>query len=81
MTEKQHSRISNEQLLRGIPAEGADTELDDGELLCRILDLEVANIGAVKLEGLSPRGTGDSSHFKVNGDEVRGSDMVAELSE
>lgn len=81
MTQEQHSRISNERMLRGVPAEGTDTELDDGELINGIFDLEVANIGAVELEGLPPWSAGDSGHFEVNGDEVRGSDMVAELSE
>lgn len=71
--------MSNEGVLGRVPAKGTDTELNDGELLGGVFDLEVAHIGAVELEGIAPRRAGDACHFEVDGDEIGGSNMAAKL--
>lgn len=71
-------RVSNEGLLERVPTERTYTELNDGEFLSGILNLKVTYVEPVKLEGISPGSAGDAGHFKVDGDEIGGSDMVAE---
>ena len=66
---------------RTVPPEGTNAELDNSELLRRVLNLEVLNIKPVKLEGLSPRRTGDSGHLEVDGHEIRVANMVTEVGE
>ena len=61
------------------PSEGTDAELDDGELVRGVPDLQVPYIGPVELERLPPRGAGDAGHLEVDGHEVGGTDMVPEL--
>lgn len=69
--------MSNEGSLGRVPAKGANAELKHGELLRRVLDLEVADVGAVELQGVPPRRAGDSGHLEVDGHEVGGGDMAA----
>lgn len=64
-----------------IPAERADAELDDGELLGGVLDLEVVHIGAVELKGLAPRCAGNACHLQVDGHEVGGSHKASQLDQ
>lgn len=64
-----------------IPAEGADAELQDGELLGGVLDLEVAHVGAVELQGLAPGRAGDAAHLQVDGHEVRRPQVLLQLSQ
>lgn len=66
-------------MIRGIPTEGANAELKDGELGGGVSDFEVAHVGAVKLEGFAPGSAGDAAHLEVDGHEVRRSDVVTEL--
>lgn len=73
--------MSNEEVLDRVPSEGANAELNDGELLGGVLDFEVANVVAVKVEGLSPGGAGNSGHFQVDGNEVGGLDEAAQILE
>lgn len=68
--------MSDEAELLRIPAEGTHAELDDGELLGRILDLQVPDVVAVELERLPPRGARDPGHLEVDRHEVRRRDMV-----
>lgn len=71
--------MSNEELFDRVPPEGANAELNDGELLGGVLDFEVPNVVAVKLEGLSPGGAGNPGHFQVDGNEVGGPDEDAQI--
>lgn len=73
--------MTDEGLLEWVPAKGADTELNDGELLGGIFDFEVANVESIKLEGVAPRRAGDAGHFEVDGNEIGGLDVVAERAE
>lgn len=79
MYERERVRISDEGLFGRVPSEGADAELNDGELLSRVLDLEVTHIRAVELERIAPRRAGHAGHLEVDGHEVRGSDMATQL--
>lgn len=76
---EENVRVSDEGVVRGIPAEGTDAELDDGKPASGVPDLEVPDIGAVELEGLAPGGAGDAGHLEVDGHEVRRTDMAPEL--
>ena len=71
--------MSDEGLLRAVPSERTDAELDDGELFGGVFGLEVANVEAVALQGLSPRGAGDAGHLEVDRHEVRVSDEASEV--
>lgn len=53
-----------------VPSEGANAELNDGEFLGRIFDLQILDIRAVEFKALAPRRTGDPRHLQVDGDEV-----------
>lgn len=55
----------------GVPEEGADAELEDGEVGGGVAELEEAHVGAVTLEGFAPRRAGDAAHLGVHGDELR----------
>lgn len=68
-------RVSDETELLRIPAEGTHAELDYGELLGRVLDLQVPDIVAVELERLPPRGARDSGHLEVDRHVIRRPDM------
>lgn len=63
--------MSNKGVGGRVPAEGADAELQDGELLGGVLDLQVAHVGAVELQGLAPGRAGHAAHLQVDGHEVR----------
>lgn len=63
-------RIGKKGTTGRIPTEGADTELNDGELLSGVLNLEVPHIGAVELKAFTPRGARHSGHLKVDRHEV-----------
>lgn len=63
--------MSDEGVGGRVPAEGADAELQDGKFLGGVLDLEVAHVGAVELQGLAPRRAGNAAHLQVDGHEVR----------
>lgn len=58
--------MGNEGGLDGVPAEGADAELQHGEALGGVAELEVPDVGAVELEGVPPRGAGDAAHLQVD---------------
>lgn len=73
--------MGDEGLLEWVPAKGADTELNDSELLSRIFDFEVANVESVKFEGVAPWRAGDACHFEVDGNEIGGLDVVTERAE
>lgn len=73
--------MSNEGLLMGIPAEGADAQLNDGEFVSGVFNFEILNIKAVELQGLPPGGAGDAGHFQVDGDKVGVSDVTPEVDE
>lgn len=53
--------------------------MNDGEPGGGVSDLEVADVGAIELEGLAPGGAGDAGHLEVDGDEVRGADVAPEI--
>lgn len=72
-------RVSDEGELGRVPAKRTDAELNDGELLGGVLNLEVADVGAIELEGLAPGGAGDAAHLQVDGDEVRRRHVAPEL--
>lgn len=55
----------------GVPAEGADAELDDGEAAGGVPELEVADVGAVELEGVPPGRGRHARHLQIHRHEVR----------
>lgn len=63
-------RMSDKGLFMRIPPERTNTELNNGEFLSGVLNFEVTNIIPVEFERFSPRSTGDSGHFQINGDEI-----------
>lgn len=64
-----------------VPSEGANAELNDGEFLGGVFDLQIQDIGAVKLERLAPGRAGDPRHLQVYGDEVGFSHVPPQLSQ
>ena len=73
--------MSNKRFLRSIPTKRAYSELNHGEFLRRIFDLQVPDVGAVEFQRLPPRCARDAGHLEVDGDEVSRSDMAAEVFE
>lgn len=72
-------RVGDEGGLGGVPAEGADAELQGGEALRGVAELEVADVGAVELEGVPPRRARDAAHLQVEPHEVRVAHPRAQL--
>lgn len=64
-----------------VPSEGANAELNDGEFLGGVFDLQILDIGAVKLERLAPGRAGDPRHLQVYGDEVGFPHVAPQLSQ
>lgn len=64
--EKRNARVGDECGLGRVPSEGADAELQGSEPLSGVAELEVVHVGAVELEGVPPRSTGDAAHLQVN---------------
>ena len=62
-----------------VPAEGTNSELNDGELLSGVLDFEIKDVGAVRIERLPPRRARQAGHLQVDGYEVGSSDMALQL--
>lgn len=60
-----------------VPSEGANTELNDGELLSGVFDFEVTDVITVEIEGFAPGRAGDAGHFEVDCDEIGGADVMA----
>lgn len=71
--------MRNEGVVGGIPTEGANAELNDGELGGGVTDLQVPHVGAVERQGLAPRSARHAGHLEVDGHEVRTPDVVPEL--
>lgn len=71
--------MRNEGVVGGIPTEGANAELNDGELGGGVSDLQVPHVGAVELKQLAPRSARHAGHLEVDGHEVRTPDVVPEL--
>lgn len=71
--------MRNEGVVGGIPTEGANAELNDGELGGGVTDLQVPHVGAVERQGLAPRSARHAGHLEVDGHEVRRPDMAPEL--
>lgn len=71
--------MRNEGVVGGIPTEGANAELNDGELGGGVSDLQVPHVGAVELQQLAPRSARHAGHLEVDGHEVRTPDVVPEL--
>lgn len=71
--------MGDEGTLGPVPPKGADPELHHGELLRRILHLEVPDVGAVELKRVPPRGARDAGHLEIDGDKVRLSDPDPEV--
>lgn len=74
-------RVGNKGAGVSVPSEGANAELNDGEFLGGIFNLQVLDIGPVKVEGVSPRRTGDPRHLQVYWDEVGFPHMPPQLSQ
>lgn len=62
---KGHARVGDEGGFGGVPSEGADAELQGGEPLRRVAELEVPHVVAVELEGVPPGSTRDAAHLQV----------------
>lgn len=69
---KEIVRVRDEGVLKWVPSEGTDAELDDGEFLGGVFNFEIPDIEAVKLEGLPPGRAGYARHLQVDCHEVRG---------
>lgn len=73
--------MSNKRSLRRIPPEGANPNLNDGELFGRIFDLQVSDVSTVELERISPWRAGDSGHLEIDSNEVALPDSGSDIGE
>jgi len=57
--------MGDEGGLGGVPSEGANAELQGGEPLRGVAELEVPHVVAVELEGVPPGRARDAAHLQV----------------
>lgn len=73
--------MGNKGVTMRVPSKGANAELNDGEFVGGILNLQILDIGSVESEGLSPGSAGHPRHLQVDCNEVGFPDVAAQLGQ
>lgn len=73
--------MGNKGVAMSVPSEGTDAELNDGKFLGGVFNLQILDVGSVKLEGLAPRRAGHPRHLQVDRHEIGFSHVAPQLGQ